>query len=518
MKRLLLLGILLLMSNLLIAQGWGQTQKIVPDDRFVGQQFGADVDIDGDYAVVGILVSNSARDAYVYENDGAGNWIQIQKLQSPNFNQFDHFGTAVAISGDYIFVGAWGQGYDVNNSNFLSSAGAVYIFKKQASGLFDFEQKIVASDREALNAFGYGIAVNDDYAIVSPVRHDFDVSGTDFLDDAGAAYIFEKDGAGTWNEVQKIVASDRAAFDYFGQIALAVDGNYIAVGSYAEDEDENGTNIISSAGSAYVFERDGGGTWNEIQKVVASDRAQGEWFGWSISLDGNHLLVGSNQNNNLTGAAYVFEKDGNDVWNEVQKLIASNGVAGDRFAQDIDIDGNRIIIGAHFRDIGSPGDEGAAYIFEKDAGIWTETAFIYDAFNSTSEYFGFSVAISGDYALVGTYRDDEDENEENYIQSAGAVFVFNANEPNTLSVSESDFKTSIKAYPNPVENILNIDLSKYTEVVAISVYNYLGQKVISKMYTNTSAIKLPLEVSKGLYLVELILDSKYSSVIKIVKQ
>ena len=519
MKRLLLLGILLLMSNLLIAQGWGQTQKIVPDDRFVGQQFGADVDIDGDYAVVGILVSNSARDAYVYENDGAGNWIQIQKLQSPNFNQFDHFGTAVAISGDYIFVGAWGQGYDVNNSNFLSSAGAVYIFKKQASGLFDFEQKIVASDREALNAFGYGIAVNDDYAIVSPVRHDFDVSGTDFLDDAGAAYIFEKDGAGTWNEVQKIVASDRAAFDYFGQIALAVDGNYIAVGSYAEDEDENGTNIISSAGSAYVFERDGGGTWNEIQKVVASDRAQGEWFGWSISLDGNHLLVGSNQNNNLTGAAYVFEKDGNDVWNEVQKLTASNAVAGDRFGQDIDIDGNRIIIGAHFRDIGSPGDDGAAYIFEKDAGIWTEIAFIYDAFNSTSEYFGFSVGISGDYALVGTYRDDEDENEQNYIQFAGATFIFDANETSTLSIVEINSENSLKAYPNPTQSSVNIDLQLVYETIEVSVVNILAQEIMKQTYYSTSQINLDVESLKnGIYLVNLKTNNTFLQTFKIIKE
>ncbi len=73
MKRLLLLSLLLLISNFTNAQGWGQTQKIVPDDRFQGQYFGADVDIDGDYAVVGVLVNNFAKDAYVYENDGAGN-------------------------------------------------------------------------------------------------------------------------------------------------------------------------------------------------------------------------------------------------------------------------------------------------------------------------------------------------------------------------------------------------------------------------------------------------------------
>ncbi len=517
MKRLLLLSLLLLITNFTNAQGWGQTQKIVPDDRFVGQQFGATVAIDGNYAVVGVLVSNSARDAYVYENDGAGNWVQLQKLESPDPHQFAHFGTAVAIDGDFIIIGSWGQHYDANEVNYVQSAGAAYIFKKQASGLFEFHQKIVASDREALNAFGYGIAIDGDYAIVSPVRHDFDVSGSNFLDDAGAVYIFERNGNDVWNEVQKIVASDRAVQDYFGQSALAVNGNYIAVGAYADDEDENGANTIPSTGSAYIFERDSNGTWNEVQKIVASDRAQGDFFGWSISLDGNHLLVGSNQDNNFTGAAYVFEKDGNAIWNEIQKLTASNGEAGDRFGQDIDIDGNRIIVGAHFRDIGSPGDDGAAYIFEKEFDVWTETAFIYDAFISNGEDFGFSVAISGDYALVGAYQDGEDENEENSLGSAGAAFIFDANEPNTLSITENTSSKEFKAYPNPVKHILHVNLKSEYDSIKVSVVNLLGQEVLSTVYHSTSLMKLDLEkIQNGIYLVNLRTDNS-SQTLKIIK-
>jgi hypothetical protein len=519
MKLLLQLIALLLVSITINAQGWGQTQKIVPDDRFIGQQFGADVAIDGNYAVVGVLVSNSARDAYVYENDGNGNWVQTQKLQSPNFNQFDHFGTAVAISGDYIFVGAWGQSYDASDSNFLSSAGAAYIFKKQASGLFEFQQKIVASDREALNAFGYGLAVNGDYAIVSPVRHDFDVQpGTNFLDDAGAAYIFERDGTGTWNEVQKIVASDRAPLDYFGQIALAVNGDYISVGSYGEDEDENGANFIQSAGAVYIFERDTNGAWSEIQKIVASDRAHGAYFGWSIALDGINLVVGANQDNNYRGSAYVFEKDENNIWNQTQKLTASNSENNDQFGYDLDIEGNRIIIGARYRDIGSPGDDGAAYVFEKEANTWTQTAFIYDAFNKTSEYFGYSVGISGDYALVGAYQDSEDENEENYVGAAGAAFIFNANEPNTLSVVENNFGLEFKAYPNPTQGKVFIDFKSVFEAIEISVVNILGQQILKQTYNSTSQLDLNFsDLEKGLYIVNLKLNNSTEQVLKIIK-
>ena len=518
MKRLLLLGIVSLMSNILNAQGWGQTQKIVPDDRRVGQQFGSALDIDGNFAIIGLFANGDTEEAYVFVNDGSGNWVQSQKLESPEPNQYDHFGATVAISGDYIFVGAWGEHYDSSNSNYMQSAGAVYIFKKLPSGLFTFEQKIVASDREALNAFGYAIALSNDYAVISPARHDYDASGNNFIDDAGAAYIFERDSNGIWNEAQKIVASDRAVQDFFGQISLAVDGNYIAVGAYAEDDDENGTNTIPSAGSAYIFERDNIGMWNEVQKIAASDRAQGEFFGWSISLDGNHLLVGSNQNNNFTGAAYVFEKDGNDIWNEVQKLTASNGVDGDRFGQDIDIDGNRIIIGAHFKDIGSPGNDGAAYIFEKESGVWNERAFIYDAFNSTGEIFGYSVAISGAYAFAGAYQDGEDENEENNLTSAGAAFIFDANEPNTLNIVENRFETYILAYPNPTKGLLNINLNNFFEQININVYSSLGQLVLKKKFRNKNSCQINLSIPNGLYFVEVKLGDGMSSVFKIIKE
>ena len=520
MKRLLLLGLLLLFSNQMNAQGWGQTQKIVPDDRFIGQQFGHSVAIDGIYAVVGMNNNNNIdQGAYVFKDDGNGNWMQIQKLENPNYNQFDSAGFSVAIDGDYIFVGDLGEDYNEGGNDFLQAAGAVYVFKNDGNDNWNYDQKLVASDREALNQFGWSVSVSGDYAIIGAGIQDYDELGDNFVNSAGAAYIFERDGSGTWNEVQKIVAPVRNDFDYFGRYGVTINDNYLVVGANFEDEDASEGNTISSAGSAYIFERDGTGTWNQVQKIVASDRAQDEWFGYSVGLDGNHLLVGSNQNNNLTGAAYVFEKDGNDVWNEVQKLTASNGVAGDRFGQDIDIDGNRIIIGAHFRDIGSPGDDGAAYIFEKDAGIWTEIAFIYDAFNSTSEYFGFSVGISGDYALVGTYRDDEDENEQNYIQFAGATFIFDANETSTLSIVEINSENSLKAYPNPTQSSVNIDLQLVYETIEVSVVNILAQEIMKQTYYSTSQINLDVESLKnGIYLVNLKTNNTFLQTFKIIKE
>ncbi len=527
MKKLLLFSILFLILTELNAQGWGEIQKIVPDDRFSGQQFGAHVAIDDNYAVVGVLVSNVARDAYVYENDGSGNWVQLQKLESPDPHQFAHFGTAVAIDSDYIFIGSWGQHYDANGANYLQSAGAVYIFKKQTSGLFEFEQKIVASDREALNAFGYGIALNGDYAIVSPFRHDFDASGNNFLDDAGAVYLFERDGNGIWSEVQKIVASDRTAFDYFGQSALAIDGNYAIIGSYGEDEDAIGGDTLSSAGSVYIFERDVTGTWNEVQKILALDRKAGDVFGWDVAISGNQIVIGAygedipNTGDSQSGAAYVFERDGNGTWNEVQKIVASDRASGDRFGYSVAIDNNNIIIGAYLKNFTEDNmtysGGGRAYIFKKDVtDNWKQAQNLSASDRATNDYFGYSVSLSGNYAIVGAYPEDEDENGMNFMQEAGSVYIYDANEP-TLSIESNDFYTDVKAYPNPMQDILNIDLAQYYTNVTIKVANIFGQKIVSKEYTHSQSIQLEFYQPKGVYLVEVKAENKIISVLKVVK-
>lgn len=521
MKRLLLITLLFFISYQINAQGWGQAQKIVPLDRAQGDFFGQSVTMDGDYAVVGSyrddLTSGDMGSAYVYRKDTNGDWVEHQKLIAPDKRQFDQFGFSVDIDGDYLIVGALGQDYDAANSNFIGAAGAAYIYEKDANDNWNFVQKLVASQRETTRQLGRCVSISGDYAIVGLDREDFDMSGENEVQNAGAAYIYERNTSGVWSEVQKIVASERSTFDYFGYNGIDIDGNYAVIGAMQEDEDENGVNEILSAGGVYIFERDTNGVWNEIQKVVASDRAQGDYFGWSIAIDDDHLIVGSNQDNNFTGAGYVFKKSGSGIWNQVQKLTASNTLIGDRFGQDIDIDGNRIIVGAHFKDIGSPGDDGAAYIFENQAGVWNETAFIYDAFNQTSEYFGWSVAISGDFAFAGAYQDGEDENEENDLGSSGAAFIFNVNEPNTLSVVENDFENTIRAYPNPVINSLNLDFSQYYNKVDITITNVLGQQILSKNYSNTKTIQLELNQPKGLYLVEVKIDNQNTSILKIVK-
>ena len=178
--------------------------------------------------------------------------------------------------------------------------------------------KTVASDRAAGDEFGYSVSISGDYAIVGACGEDEDASGANTQTDAGSAYIFERDGLGNWTQAQKLIASDRAANDYFGY-SVSISGDYAIVGAHWEDEDASGANTQSDAGSAYIFERDGLGNWTQAQKLTASDRAAGDYFGHSVSISGDYAIVGaycededaSGANSQYrAGSAYIFERDG----------------------------------------------------------------------------------------------------------------------------------------------------------------------------------------------------------------
>ncbi|WP_204345530.1 T9SS type A sorting domain-containing protein [Psychroserpens algicola] len=532
MNRILLVILSLLFINTGAAQGWGQTQKIVASDRASADVFGWAVAIQGDIAIV------SARDeeeqasdggaVYIYFKDNSGNWNQTQKLFSLNQNQFDRFGQSLAIDGNYLIVGARGQDYDENNANFQNAAGAAYIFEKDGSGNWSQIQKIVASDRgETFQpVFGETVAISGNYIVVNKPTEMTGLEGQPNLAGAGACYVFERNTIGSWEEVQKLVSPDRDQGERWGDFSTAISGNTIVVGCSLETLDASGGNELASAGAAYIFERNSNGVWNEVQKLVASDREVGDTFGRSVAIDGDYLVVGADFEDaiaNAAGAAYVFKRDSNGNWNEMQKITASNGATSDRFGFSIDIEGNRIIVGCPFRSfmVGSTNvpSGGGAYIFERnDADVWNEVQYNYAMDRAQGDKFGNSVAISNGFALVGAFEEDEDENGENTLNQAGSAYIFDANEPNTLSVTSLNSKSRIQAYPNPVDNMLYINLGLLAETTTVTVQSILGQKINSHDYQNVEVIALPFHLSKGMYLVEIKINHEITSVLKLVKQ
>lgn len=370
----------------------------------------------------------------------AQNFNEIIKATASNRAESDFFGHSVAISGNYAIVGAYQEDEDANDANTLTNSGSAYIYELDVSGQWNEIQKIVASERADSDQFGRCVAISGNYAIISCHLDDEDANGTNYLDDAGSAYIFERDVSGVWNEVQKIVASDRGASDVFG-LSLSISGDYAIIGVYADDEDVAGANFMTTSGSAYIFERNGSGVWNEVQKIVASDRTAYDNFGKSVSISGDYAIVGAhfedhdaNGANSIlsAGSAYIFERNGSGIWGEVQKIVASDRNNSDYFGESVSISGNYAIVGAvnNAQDANGTNfidNAGSAFIFERDvAGVWNEVQKITASIRADSDQFGNSVSISGNKAIIGSWLNDNTD--ATTIVDGGGAYVFQRND------------------------------------------------------------------------------------------
>jgi len=218
----------------------------------------------------------------------------------------------------------------------------------------------------------------------------------DFINNGtGAVYIFYKNQGGqdNWGEVKKLTLTDAADNDYFGA-SIAIEGNTLVVGSYGKN---------NNTGAVYVFHKDQGGidNWGEVKKITANDAILNGSFGSPVAISGDNILVG-NQNN--MEAAYIFNKNegGPDNWGQVKKLTASNGIAGEGFGTyGIAISGDIAIVGLTQKD----NSIGAAYIYEKNQGgnnNWGEVKKITPSNGNQNFFFGKGVSIYGDKVLIGT--------------------------------------------------------------------------------------------------------------------
>ncbi|HEX9825415.1 MAG TPA: T9SS type A sorting domain-containing protein [Flavobacteriaceae bacterium] len=291
------------------------------------------------------------------------------------------------------------------------------------------DQKIVASDRNDTDFLGIDVAIDGNRLIVGSHMQDFDENGQNEIAGAGAVYIFEEDVSNNWIEVDKLVASDRADNDQFGW-SVAVSGDYAIVGAYLEDNDVSGGNFLSASGSAYIFERDTNGNWQQVQKLTAAVRGLNDRFGWDVSISGDYAIVGSyfededeNDQNFLSGAgsAYIFKRDGTGIWNQVQKIVAQDRSSGDLFGHSVFINQDRLIVGA-------PGQEdrpGAAYVFEKDGtGNWAEVKKLTALDGTNGDQFGYRVGIDTDYTIVVALTEEEDASGQNTITDSGSAYIF----------------------------------------------------------------------------------------------
>jgi hypothetical protein len=236
------------------------------------------------------------------------------------------------------------------------------------------DAKLLPQDGAAHDEFGYAVGLSGNRALVTAVYDD------DLGDSSGSAYIFER-GAGDWVQVAKLHASDGGSADNFGRAAALYGDRALVAGNYA---------------GVYVFERDAGGSWNEVQKLQPNG---GFFYGWvSLSVWDEWALVGDSAQDSR-GTAYVFRRNAGGHWDQVRRLSASDAVFDDRFGEAVaftDVPRPRALIGAPHKHFGY----GGVYLYEETSpGVWDERIFQVD--DRTSHLaLGCSVSISGDRALA----------------------------------------------------------------------------------------------------------------------
>ncbi|MDD5677606.1 MAG: choice-of-anchor D domain-containing protein [Kiritimatiellae bacterium] len=362
-----------------------------------------------------------------------------KKLAALDGAPTNYFGGAVSVDGDVAVVGA--RRADVGG---LIWAGAAYIFERNAGGTNAWGQvaKLTASDSAALIQFGNAVSVADDVVVVGSTEAD-----VGSITAAGAAYVFERNAGGTnaWGEVAKLTASDAAANDDFGK-SVCVAGDVIIAGAYGADPGS-----MVNAGAAYVFERNAGGTnaWGQVQKLTAFDGADSDVFGESVSVAGDVAVVGSSGTDldvvTDAGAVYIFERNagGTNAWGFVQKVTATDGVTQDYFGCSVSVAGDVALIGAY----GYPNHflQGSAYIFERSAdgaNGWVQVKKLTASDGIANDLFGFEVSVADDVAVIGAWRADPGG-----LNRAGAAYVFARNAEGTNAWGQVQKLTASDAAP-----------------------------------------------------------------------
>jgi len=342
------------------------TSKITAPDGAEGDGFGSAVAVSGSSVVVGAKGDDdngsSSGSAYLFHTDGAFE----KKLTAPDGAGGDNFGLAVAVSGSSVVVGAPGD-----DDNGVSS-GSSYLFHTNGA----FVKKLTAPGGAAYDSFGSAVAVSGSSVVVGA-----------FLDDpAGSAYLFHTNGA----FVKKLTAPDGLSGDSFGY-AVAVSGSSVVVG--AKGDDDNG----SASGSAYLFHTNGAFE----KKLTAPDGLSGDNFGLAVAVSGSSVVVGANlddDNGFSSGSAYLFHT--NDAF--VKKLTAPDGAEGDGFGYAVAVSGSSVVVGAKLDD-DNGFNSGSAYLFHTD-GVFVEKLTAPDGLSG--DKFGSAVAVSGSSVVVGVQNPD----------------------------------------------------------------------------------------------------------------
>jgi hypothetical protein len=449
-----------------------------------GDSFGKMVSVSGDTVVVGAPLEDSnatgvngnqaddtatdAGAAYVFVRSG-GSWSQQAYLKASNTDAGDWFGYPVWVSGDTVVVGAIFEDSNATGvngdqaNNTAPDAGAVYVFVRNGSS-WSQQAYLKASNTGINDQFGYSLSASNDTVVVGVPLEDSNATGVDGNEadntapDAGAAYVFVRSGS-SWSQQAYLKASNTDAGDLFGY-PVSVSGETVVIGAAYEDSNATGVNgnqannTFADAGAAYAFVRSGG-SWSQQAYLKASNTGINDLFGYSLSLSGDTIVVGADQeDSNATGAngnqaddtatdagaAYVFVRSGGS-WSQQAYLKASNTGSYDNFGDWVSLSGDTVVVSAALEDSNATGvngnqaddtatDAGAAYVFVRSGGSWSQQAYLKASNTDAGDRFGYSLSVSGDTVVVGATKEDSNatgvngNQTDNTATDSGSVYVF----------------------------------------------------------------------------------------------
>ncbi len=445
--------------------------KLSPDSLVAGQDYGTVAVDENDAALIVVAAPKedhpvSPLDAgavYVHRFDGS-QWVQEQRVISPNPGNFDAFGSAVAIAGNTLFVG------ELNDDAAGLNTGAVHLYNFNGSE-WSYSSTLVSSTPSRDDAFGGKLALSGDILVVASSGDD------EGFFSAGAAFVF-RNIAGSWVQEAKLMASDTTQIAFFGT-DVATDGDRIVVSALQATADGN-----VNAGAAYIFTYDGVG-WTEEDRIIAPEPRGSTNYGSTVDIEGDRVLVGHNLGSPTSvsgnGAAhfYFHDEGGSGDWMFRQTLVptGADSVGFMLFGSTVKFQGSTALVGAPNWASGSSNASGRVYGFEFDAAdtlLLESTGYVSNDGTGGDE-FGKSIAATGDAVFIGAPGHQVQTG-----SASGAVYAFGM--PPVGTAVQDDKRGGANRqllsgmFPNPADDYVTIALSPAEQPVQVMVFDMLGRK------------------------------------------
>ncbi len=374
-------------------QTWFEDQKLYASDGREDAEYGDAVSIDGDVAIIGAPYDDelawASGAAYVYEREGT-TWTERIRLTVPDNWYYCLFGRSVAVDGDTALVGA----------PRYTTQGSVFVYVRSGS---TWTQQARLWAPSPASYLGFSVSLDGDTALVGapfeePTGHRL-----------GAAYVFTRTGT-TWSAPVRLTPLDPRDWAYVG-ISVAIDGDTALVGA---DQDSG---VAWGAGAAYVFTRSGT-SWTQQARLTASDGDEYDYYGGSVSVDGDTALVGARSAHDLAGGAYVYVRAGT-VWSEQAALLPPPTTDWLAFGCSVSLVGNTALVGAWGNDEPVT-NVGAVYEYVRSGTSWTQQTKLIPWDAPEYAFFGSTVSSDGESILVGAPWDDV------LVENSGSAYVFTA--------------------------------------------------------------------------------------------